>query len=187
MAAALGASRGARACRSVRAGTASTAPGRAPRVGRRAAAARPAAVAEPAAGAAPGEGGEGQVDQDVRNFALALAEAADDAKAVNIAVRHVGPTVYWTEYFLIATVFSKPQLDAVAFRMREVATRFFDTPPGDGVEPGTWTVIDLGDVVVHLMTPEQREHYNLEEKYEECPLVDLPFETTTWEAPPRLY
>jgi len=121
-----------------------------------------------------------EVDQDSLNFAVALAEAADDAKAAGIRVLYVGPEVGWTEYVLIATVYSKPQLDAVAFRLGQVAERFFLEEGARGVaestERGTWTAIDLGTVVAHLMTPEQREYYDLDERYDMCGEVELPFE-----------
>ena len=46
-----------------------------------------------------------------------------------------------------------------------------------------WTALDLGNVVVHLMTPEQRGHYDLEEVYGKLSPLELPFDGVVWEDP----
>lgn len=47
--------------------------------------------------------------------AVALAEAANDGKGVDILVLHVKPLIYWTRFFVIATAFSRPQLAAIKY------------------------------------------------------------------------
>jgi hypothetical protein len=54
-------------------------------------------------------------------FALALAGAANDTKAVDISVLDVANVVSWTRYFVIATCFSRPQVDACVSRMTDAA------------------------------------------------------------------
>ena len=60
-----------------------------------------------------------------REFALALAGAANDTKAVDISVLDVSRVVSWTRYFVIATCFSRPQVDAAVSRMTGAA----EAPP----------------------------------------------------------
>ena len=60
-----------------------------------------------------------------RAFALALAAAAHDTKAVDISVLDVSRVVSWTRYFVVATCFSRPQVDAAVSRMTGAA----EAPP----------------------------------------------------------
>lgn len=45
--------------------------------------------------------------------AVALAKVASDVKAADIRLLFVKPLVYWTRFFIIATAFSRPQVDAI--------------------------------------------------------------------------
>ena len=46
---------------------------------------------------------------------MALAKVASDVKAADIKVLFVKPLVYWTRFFIIATAFSRPQIDAIGY------------------------------------------------------------------------
>lgn len=115
-------------------------------------------------------------DSDSLAFAVALAEAANDMKGSEIQVLFVKPLIYWARFFVVVTAFSKPQIDAVGKRMRDIGEEKFNrTPRGDN-KPNSWTLLDYGDVVVHIFLPKEREFYNLEEFYGNATLVPLPFE-----------
>eukprot|EP00250_Pteridium_aquilinum_P022650 c25508_g1_i1 orf=368-1102(-) len=118
-----------------------------------------------------------EVDDDSQSLALAvaLAEAANDTKAVDILVLHVKPLVYWTRFFVIATAFSRPQLAAIAKKMRDVGDERFKLHPRGDTKPNAWTLLDYGDVVVHVFLPKERAFYNLEEFYANAPVVELTF------------
>lgn len=47
--------------------------------------------------------------------AVAMAKVASDVKAADIKVLFVKPLVYWTRFFIIATAFSRPQIDAIGY------------------------------------------------------------------------
>ncbi len=47
--------------------------------------------------------------------ALAMANVASQVKAADIRVLFVKPLVYWTRFFIIATAFSRPQIDAIGY------------------------------------------------------------------------
>jgi ribosomal silencing factor RsfS len=47
--------------------------------------------------------------------AIALAEAANEVKGAEIQVLFVKPLIYWARYFVLATAFSKPQVDAIGY------------------------------------------------------------------------
>ncbi|KAG6405184.1 hypothetical protein SASPL_132770 [Salvia splendens] len=108
--------------------------------------------------------------------AVALAKVASDVKAADIKLLFVKPLVYWTRFFIIATAFSRPQVDAIGSRIRNLAeTEYGRTATGD-FKPNSWTLLDFGDVVVHIFLPPQRDHYNLEEFYANATPIELPFQ-----------
>lgn len=115
-------------------------------------------------------------DAETLTFAIALAEAANEVKGAEIQVLFVKPLIYWARYFVLATAFSKPQVDAIGRRMRDMAEERFDHSPRGDTKPNSWTLLDFGDVVVHIFLPKERAYYNLEEFYGNATRISLPFE-----------
>jgi len=68
------------------------------------------------------------------------------------------------DFFVVSTANSEPQLRAMAgFVERQVRERFAIRPlGGPDSETSGWVLIDFGSVIVHLMTRESRERYDLE-------------------------
>ncbi|XP_057870749.1 protein Iojap, chloroplastic isoform X3 [Cryptomeria japonica] len=83
-------------------------------------------------------------DAESLSFVVALAKAADDIKAVDIQVLCVKRLVYWTSFFIIATAFSNPQIDAIGKKMRDIAEQQFKKFPTGDVKPNSWTLLDFG-------------------------------------------
>ncbi|KAI6687055.1 hypothetical protein NL676_023883 [Syzygium grande] len=119
-----------------------------------------------------------EVDDDAESlsFAVAMAKVASEVKAADIKVLFVKPLVYWTRFFIIATAFSRPQIDAIGSRIRDLAEKKFGKVPSGDSKPNSWTLLDFGDVVIHIFLPQQREFYNLEEFYGNATPIELPFE-----------
>ncbi|KAK3258621.1 hypothetical protein CYMTET_32341 [Cymbomonas tetramitiformis] len=117
-------------------------------------------------------------EDDSRQLAIALAIEADQVKGKDILVLNVMPQIYWSRYFVLVSVLSRPQKDAVMARMKDLALEKFNRPweKSPMSQSGAWAVMDLGDVVVHVFTPDEREYYDLETVYQECEQVELPFE-----------
>jgi ribosome-associated protein len=69
----------------------------------------------------------------------------------------------FADYFVIANGTSDRMLQALAESISESAKKEFGVISKPEGEPNDgWMVVDLGDVVVHLFSPEQREYYDLE-------------------------
>lgn len=67
------------------------------------------------------------------------------------------------DYFVLCTANSDPHLRAISERLkREVSKKFGKKPKLDGVAASSWIVMDYGQVVVHILSPEMRERYQLE-------------------------
>ncbi|KAK9275975.1 hypothetical protein L1049_023251 [Liquidambar formosana] len=115
---------------------------------------------------------EADDDAESLSFAVEMAKVASEVKAADIRVLFVKPLVYWTRFFIITTAFSRPQIDAIGSRIRDLAEKQYGKIPSGDSKPNSWTLLDFGDVVVHIFLPQQRAYYNLEEFYEaECYLV----------------
>ncbi|XP_008796472.1 protein Iojap, chloroplastic [Phoenix dactylifera] len=110
------------------------------------------------------------------SFAVTLAKVADEVKAADIRVLFVKPLVYWTRFFIIVTAFSRPQIDAIGSRIRDIAEKQFNKVASGDTKPNSWTLLDFGDVVVHIFLPQQRAFYNLEEFYGNATPIELPFD-----------
>lgn len=119
-----------------------------------------------------------EIDDDAESlsFAVELATVASEVKAGDIKVLFVKPLVYWTRFFIIATAFSRPQIDAIRSRISDRAEKKYGKIPTGDTKPNSWTLLDFGDVVVHIFLPSQRAFYNLEEFYGNATPVELPFE-----------
>ncbi|XP_062011955.1 protein Iojap, chloroplastic [Rosa rugosa] len=119
-----------------------------------------------------------ELDDDAESlaFAVELAKVANEVKAGDIKVLFVKPLVYWTRFFIIATAFSRPQIDAIRSKMRDLAEKKYGKIPNGDAKPNSWTLLDFGDVVIHIFLPPQRAFYNLEEFYGNATPVELPFE-----------
>ena len=70
----------------------------------------------------------------------------------------------FTDYFVICNGTSDRMLDALAKGVMEALKKKTKKKSRvEGKSPDGWLVLDYGDVVVHLFSPDQREHYDLEE------------------------
>ncbi|KAL6196755.1 hypothetical protein ACLB2K_032369 [Fragaria x ananassa] len=115
-------------------------------------------------------------DAESLSFAVELAKVANEVKAGDIKVLFVKPLVYWTRFSIIVTAFSRPQINAIGTKMRDLAEKKYGKVPTGDAKPNSWTLLDFGDVVIHIFLPPQRDFYNLEEFYGNATPVELPFE-----------
>jgi ribosome-associated protein len=87
----------------------------------------------------------------------------EDMKARDIQVLDVRGKTSITDIMVIASGTSgthvKAVAEAVAFRAKEAGSRPLGT---EGLQDGEWALIDLNDVVVHVMLPRVRDYYQLE-------------------------
>ena len=90
-------------------------------------------------------------------------DALEDLKAVDILRLDVRTLSDFTDYMLIATGRSSRQVAALAENVVMKAKHAGEAPLGvEGLRGGEWVLVDLCDVVVHVMQPEVREFYQLE-------------------------
>ena len=90
-------------------------------------------------------------------------DALEERKAVRIQVLDVRALTDITDYMVVASGRSTRQVSGIAEHLIQQAKSHGQPPMGiEGLRHGEWVLVDLCDVVVHLMTPDTREHYQLE-------------------------
>lgn len=108
-------------------------------------------------------------------LARACALYADDKKAEDIRILDLRGLSPICDYFVLVTATSTPQLRAVRDEIVERMKEEHDTPPDvkDGNFESQWIILVYGSVMVHVLTPEKREFYALEELWGDAPELEL--------------
>src|SRR6266571_576505 len=101
---------------------------------------------------------------DIRRKQRVVVEALEDVKGHEIIVFNTARMPSMFERVVIASGDSTRQVKALADRVqdkvRDNGARIYGV---EGEASGEWVLVDLGDVVVHIMHPAVRSFYNLEE------------------------
>jgi ribosome-associated protein len=101
---------------------------------------------------------------DIRKKQRTVLDALEDVKARDVVVFNTSRLPSMFERVVIASGDSTRQVKALADRVqekiREQGGRVYGV---EGEANAEWVLVDLGDVVVHVMHPEARSYYNLEE------------------------
>ncbi|HHQ14723.1 MAG TPA: ribosome silencing factor [Chromatiales bacterium] len=93
--------------------------------------------------------------------------ALDDLKARESRVIDVSGLTSITDYMVIASGTSDRHVRSIADHLLEEVKAAGLSPLGvEGMESGEWVLVDLQDVVVHIMQPETRDFYKLENLWE---------------------
>lgn len=70
----------------------------------------------------------------------------------------------FTDFFIICSGTSRRMLSSLADAVNDMVRKNFEMhPKQEGRSDGGWLVLDIGDIVVHLFSPDQREYYDLEQ------------------------
>ena len=108
-------------------------------------------------------------------LALQIAQRLDEKQAEDITVLDVSGPLVIADVFVVATVQSTRQAQAIA---REIDQEVKDqrgrrrrNTGGLETEDSNWVLLDFDDVVVHLFLPEARKYYGLEDLWADVPRV----------------
>lgn len=89
-----------------------------------------------------------------------VVSALEDIKGEDIEVLDVSSMSTLFEWMVIASANSTRQTKALANHVQEMLKE--EVHGIEGLETGEWVLVDLGDVIVHIMQPAIRQYYNLE-------------------------
>ena len=101
---------------------------------------------------------------DIRKKQRAVVEALEDVKGRDIVVYNVARQSAYFERVVIASGDSNRQVNALANSVQAKLKALGAAVRGvEGGGSSEWMLVDLGDIVVHVMHPNARSYYNLEE------------------------
>jgi ribosome-associated protein len=108
------------------------------------------------------------------DLAKAASAAAEDKLASKIVAIDVSEQLALTDIFVLASAPNDRQVsaivDGVEDKLRELGVK---PVRREGERTGRWVLIDFGDLVVHVQHEEEREYYQLERLWKDCPTIDL--------------
>jgi ribosome-associated protein len=93
-----------------------------------------------------------------------VISALEDIKAFDIVSLDVRKITSIADFMVIASASSSRQAKALANNVQEKLKQSkIDVVGIEGESEGDWVLVDLGDIIVHIMSPTTRAYYNLEE------------------------
>ncbi|MCX7177734.1 MAG: ribosome silencing factor [Proteobacteria bacterium] len=107
---------------------------------------------------------------DLRKLQKITVAALEDIKAQDIQVINTTKLTALFERIVIASADSTRQVRALAHNVHDKVKEAGGEIIGmEGEDSGEWVLVDLGSIVVHVMQPAVRSHYNLEELWQARP------------------
>ena len=106
--------------------------------------------------------------QDLQNVVI---NALEDIKGQNILVFDAQPLTSMFDRVIVVSGTSNRQTRALAKNLHDkVKQAGGDVTGAEGEETGEWVLVDLGDIIVHIMQPAIRDYYRLEEIWGKHPI-----------------
>ncbi|MBM3153499.1 MAG: ribosome silencing factor [Chloroflexi bacterium] len=93
-----------------------------------------------------------------------MVNALEEKKGEDILLLDIQEYASFTSYFVLCTGTSDRMLDALADGVTDaVRTQHQVKPRREGKPDGGWLALDYGSIVVHILSPDRRKYYRLEE------------------------
>lgn len=105
----------------------------------------------------------------IRNVLLAI----EDLQAVDIQIYNMQSLSPFYEYSVICSGRSDRQTRAILDRLVTLAQQESYSYRVEGADGGRWILVDLGQVIVNIFVPEEREYFNLEKLWLGVPQLTL--------------
>ena len=105
-----------------------------------------------------------------------IAKLMEDGKGKDVTLLDISGLNSWTDYFVIVTVNSSAHWQGLYKQVKEyinendleIHLTNKKTPDGDD-----WNLIDLGAIVIHLMSEQARQFYDLEKLWHNGKIIDI--------------
>jgi ribosome-associated protein len=101
----------------------------------------------------------------------AILEAAHDKKAQDVVVFGIEKLSIMADYVMLASGTSTTHVGAIAAAIKDKAEELGLPIRSEGLTEAKWALLDLGSVIVHVMTNEIRKFYALEELWARAEVV----------------
>lgn len=105
----------------------------------------------------------------------AAVQAAQEKKAAGIVVLDLSGRSAFTDYFVICTGFSTPQVQAICTEIEERLYKQMgrSVRHREGYRSADWALLDFGAFIVHVFSEEARRYYDLERLWRTAPKLEI--------------
>ncbi len=102
-------------------------------------------------------------------------QAAQEKKAAAISVLDLSSASAFTDYFVICTGFSTPQVQAICTEIEEQLYKHMSRSPQhrEGYRSAEWALLDFGSFVVHVFSEQARRYYDLERLWRSAAKLEI--------------
>lgn len=105
--------------------------------------------------------------EDIKNLAL---NAVEEMKAKDVVCLDVKPLTSMADYMIVCSGTSNRHVKSIAGQVVEDSKKAGHQPAGvEGEDSAEWVLVDLADVIVHVMLPDTRKFYDLEKLWSMTP------------------
>lgn len=103
-------------------------------------------------------------------------EAAQEKKAGGVTVLDLAGLGAFTDYFVICTGYSSPQIQAICNAVEEALYKEQNRVPvhREGHRSADWALLDFGGFILHVFGEQARKYYDLERLWRSAPKLDVP-------------
>ena len=109
-----------------------------------------------------------------KNLAKLCARAAIEKKAEDPVILDVRKLCSFTDFFVILSGRSTRHVQGLAETIEEeLRSRRLSTTTAEGLNEGTWVLLDYNDIVVHIFYSETRKFYDIEGLWHDAPRISL--------------
>ncbi len=111
-------------------------------------------------------------EEDIRDFAITIADVLADTPASHTRVLDIRGISTLADYFVITSGENERQLRAISRQLSDDLSRRSVRPARiEGDPPSGWILLDYSDVVVHVFDDELRKFYDIEDLWQDAPVV----------------
>ena len=103
-----------------------------------------------------------------------ILDLAFEKKAVELVAMDVRGLSSVTDFFIICSGDSEPQVKAINVNIRSGTTQ--KPHPREGYENLNWVLLDYFDIVVHVFGKDDRDYYNIEKLWADAPMTEFSHE-----------
>lgn len=109
-----------------------------------------------------------------KEFAMQAAEVLNQKKGIDITVIDIAGNSSFADYLIVSSGGSDRQVAALSDAVEDHFAAEGILPRSIAGKNNTgWVLMDYGDVIVNIFTPELRERYNLEKVWGDCSFVKI--------------
>jgi ribosome-associated protein len=111
--------------------------------------------------------------ETVQSWAVIAARAADEKNGLDTLVLDVADVLSITDFFVVTSASNTRLVRAIA---DEIELKLREADAGkplriEGMDEGTWVLLDYGDLVIHIFDDEERSFYEIERLYRDVPVI----------------